>query len=774
MNTNSGAWQLRSPRQRLIGLGVIFCVLIGFAATALILNHPSRAFAAGNVQINAGGAAVSPFSADTDFSGGTAVSSANTINTSGVTNPAPQAVYQSNRYGNFTYTIPGLTASASYTVRLHFAETYWTKAGQRTFNVSINSQQVLTSFDIIGTAGAANKAVIEQFTATASGSGTITIQFTTVVDNAQVNGIEVLPATSSAVQINAGGAAVSPFSADTDFSGGTAVSSTNTINTSGVTNPAPQAVYQSNRYGNFTYTIPALMANGSYTVRLHFAETYWTKAGQRTFNVSINSQQVLTSFDIIGTAGAANKAVIEQFTATASGTGTITIQFTTVVDNAQVNGIEVLSGGSTATPTPTPTATTTAPTPTPTPTSGPPNFGPNVYIFDPSMSASSIQSTLDSLYNQQQTNQFGTNRFAVLFKPGTYSAGINVGFYEQILGLGFMPDSVVINGYVNVNAGWNSGNATENFWRGAENMQVNETSGSAQWAVAQAGPFRRMDVRGNLNLWDGGYSSGGFIADTAISGQVTSGSEQQWLSRNSQYGSWAGGVWNMVFVGVNGAPAQSFPNPPETVVNQSPVVREKPFLYLDSSGNYQVFVPALRNNSQGTSWASGSPAGTSLPINQFYLAHPSDTAATINAALAQGLNLLFTPGVYQLNDTIRVTHANTVVLGLGLATLTADNGVTPMSVADVDGVSIAGLLFDAGPVNSPVLLQVGPTGSSANHSANPPCSAMSFSVSVGPGSDRPHRPSSSIVTTSFWTICGYGGQITAPGSAGPSTRRSMA
>ena len=146
----------------------------------------------GSVQINSGGPAVAPFSADTDFSGGSTVTSGNTINTSGVTNPAPQAVYQSNRYGNFSYAIPGLTAGASYTVRLHFAETYWTAAGSRVFNVSINGNQVLTNFDIIAATGAANKAVVQQFTATADSSGKITIQFTTVKDNAQVNGIEII------------------------------------------------------------------------------------------------------------------------------------------------------------------------------------------------------------------------------------------------------------------------------------------------------------------------------------------------------------------------------------------------------------------------------------------------------------------------------------------------------------------------------------------------------------------------------------------------------
>src|SRR6185437_11990698 len=141
--------------------------------------------------------------------------------------------------------------------------------------------QVLTNFDIFATAGAEYKAVVQQFSATASSGGSITIQFTTVKDNAQVNGIEVLASGSStptptpgtgSVQINAGGSATSPFIADADFSGGATASAGNAIDTSGVSNPAPQAVYQSNRYGNFTYTIPGLTASGAYTVRLHFAE----------------------------------------------------------------------------------------------------------------------------------------------------------------------------------------------------------------------------------------------------------------------------------------------------------------------------------------------------------------------------------------------------------------------------------------------------------------------------------------------------------------------
>jgi hypothetical protein len=297
---------------------------------------------------------------------------------------------------------------------------------------------VLTNFDIFATAGGEYKAVAESFTATANSNGTISIQFVTVKDNAQVNGIEISPAgggttantvtvtnpgsqaatvgTSASLQvgatdsasgqtlaytatglpaglsinsttglisgtpttagassvtvtatdttgatgsatftwtvstgttgtggidISAGGPAAAPFVADEDYTGGSTAAVTNAISTTGVTNPAPQSVYQHNRYGNFSYTIPGLTPGASYNVRLDFAEEYWTAAGDRTFNVLINNNQVLTNFDIFATAGGEYKAVAESFTATASSAGAITIQFVTVKDNAQVNGIEI-------------------------------------------------------------------------------------------------------------------------------------------------------------------------------------------------------------------------------------------------------------------------------------------------------------------------------------------------------------------------------------------------------------------------------------------------
>ncbi|OKJ75336.1 RICIN domain-containing protein [Streptomyces sp. CB02460] len=355
--------------------------------------------------------------------------------------------------------------------------------------------------------------------------------------------------------------------------------------------------------------------------------------------------------------------------------------------------------------------------PTNPPTGNNPDLGPNTVIFDPSMSASSIQSKLNSIFSQQQSNQFGSQRYAVLFKPGTYSADVNVGFYTQVAGLGLSPDAVNINGAVHAEADWFQGNATQNFWRDAENLSVTPNGGSDRWAVSQAAPYRRMHVRGNLKLDDGGWSSGGFISDSKIDGQIQSGSQQQFLTKNTRMGSWSGSNWNMVFVGDQGAPAQSFPT--YTTVASAPVNREKPFLYVDDAGAWKVFVPAAQTNASATTWSGKTQAGSSLPLADFYIAKPGASAADMNAALAAGKNLLVTPGVYHLNQTLNVTRPDTVVLGMGLATLIPDNGITALTTADVDGIKIAGVLVDAGTTNSQTLMRIGPDGSSANHAANP-------------------------------------------------------
>jgi hypothetical protein len=480
-------------------------------------------------QIDCGSSsAVSPFGADQFSTGGSTRSVTNAITITGITNPAPQAVYQTERYGTSTYTFPNLTPSAAYTVRLHFAELFQTAMGKRIFNVVINGTTVLPQFDIFAAAGAAFKAVLREFPTNANASGQIVINFNTVTDNATIEGIEIIPAGSNApptiatpaaanpnpvtgttaslsvlgaddggetnltytwaatgsppaavafsangtnaakassatftkagtytlqvtvsdkgnqsvtsavtvtvnqtltsiavspasatvalsatqqftasardqfgnaltaqpsftwsangggnvnssglftagtsaggpftvsaatgsiggsasvtvssgattvYRINCGGNAVSPFSADQFFSGGTTRTVTNSIATSGVTNAAPQGVYQSERYGNATYTLPGLVASASYTVRLHFAELFQTAAAMRTFNVAINGATVLSNFDIFTAAGGAFKATVRDFPVTANSSGQVVITLTTVKDNATVEGIEII------------------------------------------------------------------------------------------------------------------------------------------------------------------------------------------------------------------------------------------------------------------------------------------------------------------------------------------------------------------------------------------------------------------------------------------------
>ncbi|GAA0849444.1 discoidin domain-containing protein [Streptosporangium amethystogenes subsp. fukuiense] len=347
------------------------------------------------------------------------------------------------------------------------------------------------------------------------------------------------------------------------------------------------------------------------------------------------------------------------------------------------------------------------------------DLGPNVHVFDPSMSSADIQSRLDTVFQQQESAQFGTGRHAFLFKPGTYHVNAKVGFYTSIMGLGQSPDDVTVNG-VTVDAGWFGGNATQNFWRSTENLSVQPPGGTNQWAVSQAAPFRRMHIKGALNLAPTGYgwASGGYIADSKIDGAVGPYSQQQWYTRDSSVGGWVNGVWNMVFSGVQGAPATAFTDKSYTTLDNTPISREKPYLYL-SGNEYRVFVPAKRTGARGVSWANGATPGSSIPLAQFYVAKPGDTAATINAALSQGLHLLLTPGIYHIDQPINVTRANTVVLGLGLATIIPGGGATAVKVADVDGVRLAGFLVDAGPQKSDVLIEVGPQGSSADHAANP-------------------------------------------------------
>ncbi len=392
-------------------------------------------------------------------------------------------------------------------------------------------------------------------------------------------------------------------------------------------------------------------------------------------------------------------------------------------------------------------------------------FGENVYVFDPQMPADGINHITRDIFRKMETNQFASRGYAFLFKPGRYQVNFNVGFYTEVAGLGQNPDDVLINGGVNVNAQWSGGAALDNFWRSIGNMTVRPTAtgGAMRIAVSQAAPIRRLHVKGDLNLFDvwtscncgAGYASGGFLADSVVDGKVVPASQQQWLSRNSKWSVWSNAVWNMVFAGCRNAPGNTFPNPAYTVIRRTPVIREKPYLAVDASGDFAVFVPALQHDTLGPSWDRGSTPGEWIPISRFHIAHPGkDSAASLNAALERGKHILFTPGTYRLEKTLRVTRPNTILLGLAVPALKATAGQTAVSVADVDGVTIAGLIIDAGEIHSQYLLEVGPAGSSADHSANPTCLYDLTVRTAGPAAGRNDTGiiinSHHVVTDNIW------------------------
>jgi hypothetical protein len=350
-----------------------------------------------------------------------------------------------------------------------------------------------------------------------------------------------------------------------------------------------------------------------------------------------------------------------------------------------------------------------------------PLFGPNVLIFNPSTPSQTIQKQLDAVYAIQQHNEFGPQRNALLFLPGSYSVDVPVGFYTEVMGLGASPDATRIAGNVHADANHEHNNATTTFWRAAEGLSIEPTGGTMQWAVSQAVSLRRMYVRGDLVLHQHhGWASGGWMSDSRVDGNVDSGSQQQWISRNCDWKSWTGANWNMVFVGVVHPPEGAWPSPPYTKVTRTPVVREKPFLLVNAAGDFSVRVPGLRSDSVGITWRGGETTGETIPIERFYIARPDvDTAETINGQLALGKDLILTPGIYELKSPIRVARPHTVVLGLGFATLHPVKGTAAMTTADADGIEIAGLLFDAGPSESPVLLEVGPEESRARHAKDP-------------------------------------------------------
>lgn len=376
-------------------------------------------------------------------------------------------------------------------------------------------------------------------------------------------------------------------------------------------------------------------------------------------------------------------------------------------------------------------------------------FGDNIYFYD--RKYEEAETARDEINKHFATTgqggangEWSTKRQAYYFKANvgtqSYDPGgsgsasspeansIELGFYSHIGGLGKLPSDVRLGAIFTRPHLSGGANATCTFWRSMENVTVMR---DFAWTVSQSTSARRMLIEssskyisdiGTSNFW----GSGGFIADCHYTSSTRPnwGGQQQWYTRNTIFpaGSDAmGGAYNMVWQGCVNAPDADATNSP---IPTTPVLREKPFLFIDNDGEYKVFVPAWQKNKVGTSWSATEMGEGEVQdlLTDWYIAKEGDSDVEINAALKSGKNVFFTPGHYALNAPIQVNRKNAILLGAGIASVTLEptesNIWGCIYVDDKEGIIVAGLLMDS--FNSTTYqIRVGEEGATADHSTNP-------------------------------------------------------
>lgn len=374
----------------------------------------------------------------------------------------------------------------------------------------------------------------------------------------------------------------------------------------------------------------------------------------------------------------------------------------------------------------------------------PPKWPSSVAVFSPEDPVTIIQDKIAAAiatnggHTPANHGQFSTYRYAFLFKPGSYDIDCPVGYYTQVLGLGTLPSDVTFTSPKGVYAeeqDYTIGGSLSTFWRSAENFKTAayndwKVAKGMLWAVSQAAPLRRVEVVNDLSLFEyqppipaAGEASGGYMANMKVGSSIKSrprfaqgvrantlgnvegvlpGSQQQWFARDSTVNAWTGGVWNMVFTGVEGAPpshcglsANSSSEVPVINIPATPSISEKPFITIGSDGKYSLQIPPLKSGSSGADFSTADTAP--VGFEKVYVTKPSDSAAAINAKLAAGLHVVVSPGIYQITEPLLLNTTGQVILGLGLATLVSANQNIIIHVGDVDGARVAGLLLQAGP-----------------------------------------------------------------------------
>lgn len=379
----------------------------------------------------------------------------------------------------------------------------------------------------------------------------------------------------------------------------------------------------------------------------------------------------------------------------------------------------------------------------------PPVWPSSVHVFGPE--STDVDATLQELYVGQDL--YDVERKAFLFKPGVYDNDVPVGYYTSVHGLGESPGDVTILGQHGVHVA-EAGNNLNKFWRSAENLVTKPASGQTVWSVSQASPLRRMTVDADLQFGTEAdtQGSGGFSANLKVTGQVNFTKQQQWILRNCEIGDGMSyfqdppRAVNFVFVGTPGSPEPTTectnsaanpasPHPQKLVYDKTPVSVEKPYLTIDSEGKYNLVTPKAIPESAGPQWAQADAHVDGF--EQVFVASNATDVSVINAKLAHGLHVILAPGIYSLPEPIRIGRAASpyqVLLGLGLATLIPTNGNAAVEVGDFPGIRVAGILLEAGPVESEALITVGTTPA-AGDVANPILLADVYARVGGPGTD---------------------------------------
>jgi hypothetical protein len=297
----------------------------------------------------------------------------------------------------------------------------------------------------------------------------------------------------------------------------------------------------------------------------------------------------------------------------------------------------------------------------------PPVFPESVVVFAPDdANITERMEERSRVLNDRARGHFSSERLAFLFKPGRYDGvEAKIGYYTSVSGLGTSPDDVVFAGargiYVDAMDPQQAG-SLDTFWRSGDNFR-HEASTGFRWAVSQAAPLRRIHAARDLELFDPtarvNYASGGYLGDSIVEGNLVLGSQQQWISRNVDLrGATTGGAWSNVYVGCAGAvpePSAAGAEPRVSIVDQAPVVAAKPYLVIDeATGKFSLRVPLVAKDVVGA--ALDSPY-REIPFESVFVADAARHGARhINEALSRGLDVVLAPGIFQLDDSIRMSR----------------------------------------------------------------------------------------------------------------------